>query len=159
MPQLWMTEGLDLDSPDTPFVLVRFDADEGTPARKVLDHLGSWAYEGERLLYIIPADGWIERRIEGSTLTIDLVTYPTLIEKAGVDPGSFTEKSALDASAVRLLRASFIVDPAEYAEADDATYVWTTAENTSLEQIKQDIEDENDAPLVFAPEPAPADNA
>ena len=130
MPQLWMTAGVDLEEPDTPFVLVRFDADEGTPARKVLDHISNWAYEGERLLYIIPADGWVERRLDGSTLTIDLVTFPGVIEKAGVDSSLFTERAALDPSAIRLLRASFTVDPAEYAKAYEATYVWTTADAT-----------------------------
>lgn len=155
MPQLWITRGLNPDVPDGLGVLVRFDPAEETPAAIILDHLADYAYDGDYRFYILATDAFIERRLEGSTLTLDLVTYPSKIERAGVDPTLFQQPAVQDASAVRILRAAFEVDPAEYAEAAEETYLWLSAEDASLEQIKEAIADEEDLPLVFAPAPAP----
>lgn len=148
MPRAWITNNLIPDYADMFFVLLQFDPGEGTPLNAVMNEFGSWGYEGEKSFDIAASDAWIERTLEGTTLLLDLVAYPALIESAGVDPTSFTERAQRDPDAIRLVRVACEVDPAEYAKAHQGTFVWTGPDGITLEQIRQAIE-QDEWPLSF----------
>lgn len=82
-------------------------------------------------------------------MILDLVTYPSIIEKAGVDPSFFPEHAKRDPDAVRIVRVACEVDPAEYAKAGEGTFVWTAPDGHTLEEIKERIEDDEEWPLSF----------
>lgn len=148
MPRAWITNDLISDYADLFFVLLQFDPGNGTAVEAVINELANYGYEGDKSQDIAASDGWIERSLEGTTLTLDLVTYPAIIERAGVDPGLFPERAKRDPDAVRIVRVACEVDPAEYAKAAEGTFVWTAPDGITLEEIRERIEDD-EWPLSF----------
>ena len=149
MPRAWITNNLIPDYADMFFVLLQLDPGDGTPVSAVFSELGSCGYEGDKSFDIAGTDAWMERTLEGTTLLLDLVAYPRLIEGAGVDPGLFTDRAQRDADAVRVVRVACEVDPAEYTKAHEGTFVWIATDGITLEQIRAAIEQDENWPLSF----------
>jgi hypothetical protein len=145
----WIVNNMITDYEDMYFVLLQFDPGEGTPASAVFNELGNCGYEGDKSFDIAATDAWVERTLQGTTLLLDLVAYPRIIEGAGLDPASFTERAQRDADALRVLRVACDVDPAEYAKAHEGTFIWTAPDGTSLEEIRASIEQDENWPLSF----------
>lgn len=145
MPRAWITNGLIPDYADMFFVLLQFDPGSGTPVNAVIDTILDYAYEFD----VSADDAWIERSLEGTTLLLDLVTHPVYIEKAGVDPSLFPERSKRDPDARRVVRVACEVDPAEYAKAHEGTFVWLAPDGTTLEEIRGCMVEDEEWPLSF----------
>lgn len=149
MPRAWITDNLIPDHADLFFVLLQFDPGNGTAVETVINDIGSYGYEGEQSQDIAASDAWIERSLDGTTLLLDLVTYPAIIERAGVDSSLFTEPAQRDPDAVRVVRVACEVDPAEYAKAQEGTFLWTAPDGITLEEIRERIEEHEEWPLSF----------
>jgi hypothetical protein len=149
MPRAWITNNLIPDYADLFFVLLQFDPGNGTAVNAVINELGNYGHEGEKSQDIAASDAWIERSLNGTTLLLDLVTYPAIIERAGVDSSSFTERARRDPDAVRVVRVACEVDPAEYAKAGEGTFLWTAPDGITLEEIRARIEEHEEWPLSF----------
>ncbi|MFL6073347.1 MAG: hypothetical protein ACJ73S_08140 [Mycobacteriales bacterium] len=130
MAEAWLCSGVDPDAPEDVLLVVVVDP-EGEPGERAVARLGLSAYEGETAFHLAPADGWAERRLDGDTLTVDVI----------------------GAGAVRLLRVAGTVDPAEYARAGPATVVWEAPAGTPAEQVIAGLRDQADLPLILAPGP------
>ena len=104
VPRAWIVNNMITDYEDMYVVLLQFDPGTGTPVSAVLNEFGNVGYEGDKSLDIAATDAWIERTLESTTLLLDLVAYPALIEGAGVDPALFTERAQRDPDAVRVVR-------------------------------------------------------
>jgi hypothetical protein len=156
MSTLWITEGLP-HAEGPRGLLITVDLDEATPAHAVLAQVRNYSYDDEEYSYICATDGWIQCRLDGSTLTADILTYPKYIEDAGVDPALFTESVAHDPLSRRILRVTGEVDPAQYAEvADDGIAVVFTKDVATREELQQRMADDSDWwTFIFAPHPAP----
>lgn len=154
MPRAWITNRLIPTHPDLFCVLVQFDPGSETPVSNVFYKITEYLYDFD----ISPGDAWIERSLEGTTLLLDLMTYPAMVEAAGVDLSLFPERSKRDPDAVRVVRVACEVDPAEYAKAYEGTFISTTPDGTTLEEIrelmaKDEEDDEYELPLSFAEHP------
>jgi hypothetical protein len=130
MAEAWLCSGVDPDTPDGVVLVVVVDP-EGDQGERAVSRLGLSAYEGDTAFHLARTDGWAERRLDGDTLTVDVV----------------------DGGAARLLRVTATVDPAEYARAAEVTVVWEAPSGTPAEQVIAALRDQADLPLVLAPGP------
>jgi hypothetical protein len=151
--KLLIANGLSYLAPehfDKWYVLLQLDPLQEMPWNKVVRYLSGFGYETDRALDVAETDAWVERHLVGSTLTVDLVTYPDIIEGADVDPDTFNQPSVRDPSARVVLRVSAEVDCTQYSQVEEhGTFLWWASEDIQLDQIKQEIADEVEWPLVF----------
>jgi hypothetical protein len=122
---------------------------QDTPSGAVLHQISLYGYETGQALDIVETDAWVERQLDGSTLTISIATYPRIIEETGINISTFPEQSKRDPNANIVLRVTADVNPIDYAKAGEATFHWWATDGTPLEQIKQEIADEINWPMVF----------
>ncbi|GAA3926937.1 hypothetical protein GCM10023085_05340 [Actinomadura viridis] len=116
MAELWLRTGLNPDDPDALVLAVVVNQD-GTPGERAAARLGSHGYEGDGCFTLVQTDGWAEHRLDGEVLTVDIVASPAVLEALGIGTAGFPERSAVDPDAVRLLRVSAQVVPADHERA------------------------------------------
>jgi hypothetical protein len=150
----WLRAGVDPDLPDEVMLIVVVDP-AGTAGERAVSSLGMSAYEGDGAFYLARTDGWVERRLDNRTLTVDVVAYPVVLDD-DIELAEFTERSAVDPAALRLLRVTATVDPVLYRSAVAGTVIWKAPAGSSVDQVLAAIQDQSDWPLLCAPPPTPA---
>ncbi|MEU5697084.1 hypothetical protein [Actinosynnema sp. NPDC020468] len=130
MATVVLTDGF--DSEGTAVVLVVDQ--EGTPQERAVAGLGARGYEGDECLYLVQTDGWVDRRVVGDVLTLDVVlageTGPTV-----------------------LLSVTTRVDPVAYARAGAETVVLVAAPGESAGSALDTALSGEEWPLIVAPAP------
>jgi hypothetical protein len=152
--QVWLRSGVDPDAPDEVVLMVVVDP-AGTPGERAVARLADYGYEGDGALYLVRTDGWVERRLDGRTLVIDVVAYPALLEGADLAGAGFPERSQVDPQAVRLLRLTTVVDPVEYAHAPEATAVLSAPAGSTPDGILAAVRAGDAWPVIYGPPPDP----
>ncbi|MFF5211175.1 hypothetical protein [Streptosporangium sp. NPDC000396] len=153
MPDIFFCPGADPVDRNVLTLVLRVDP-QGTPAERAVYALGMSAYEGDRVFYVLPTDAWAERRLEGDTLTVDIMTYTSWLGElvAGVaDPADFDPLPGPNPGECVLLRRSATVDPVEYARADGATLVFGAPADMPVEQVIAAMYAEEDWPIILGP--------
>jgi hypothetical protein len=156
MSTLWIAEGMPhAEGPRA--LLITIDLAGTTPGHKVLAEVRNYSYDEDEYSYISATDAWIQCRLDGSTLTADILTYPKYIEDAGFDLAHFPETVAHDPLSRRILRVTGEVNPAQYAEvANDGIAVVFTEDVASPEELQQRMTGDSDWWMfIFAPNPPP----
>ncbi|WP_406450112.1 hypothetical protein OG782_11990 [Streptomyces sp. NBC_00876] len=152
MAELVLCTGLDPDDPDAVTLVVTVA--EGRAADEdAVAGLGRYGYEGDGCLYLVQTDGWAERRLDGETLTVDIVAHPAVLKGLETAADLFPGRSAADPEALRLLRVSAQVSPAAYARATEITAVLTAPAGTPAEQIVAQARSGGNWPLILASQP------
>jgi len=138
------------DHPDARFQVVVVIDPAASVEERALAYLGSSAYEGDDAWYVLQTDAWVERRLDGDCLTLDVLAYPPCLDgfEGQMDP--VVSQSSIDPDAIRLLRVVGQVDPDAYSQAAPETLVMMGASATDALAALANGEDE---PLVFAPPP------
>jgi hypothetical protein len=132
MAEAWLRRGIDPDAPDDMHLVVAVDPN-GSPGERAVVELATRAAEGDGALFVAPADGWVQRRLDGDTLTVELY-------RGGTDPE-------------RLVRVETTVDPLDYAETGPSTLVFAAARGATSDEVVAAIQAEVDWPIVYAPRP------
>ena len=158
MTDLLVWPGVNPADPDGVDVVLVVDPD-GDQSERIVAEIGAWGHEGDGALFIIPGDAWIERRVEGATLTVDVYVYEHLLRQLKVDLSAYPVRALVDERAVRVLSHSKEVDVELYAEAEPATAVYGAPTGTTPEEVVAAIADEEDWPMIFAPPPSPEELA
>ena len=136
MAEAWLRRGIDLEAPEDMHLVVAVDPNGSAGERAVVE-LATRAYEGDGAFFVAPADGWVQRRRDGDTLTGELYAYA---RRGAGDPE-------------RLLQVVTRVDPAEYAEAGPSTLVFAAARGATPDEVVAAIHADVDWPSVYAPLP------
>ncbi|MBC6463286.1 hypothetical protein [Actinomadura sp. HBU206391] len=124
-----------------------------------MSRFGAHAYEGDRAFYVVQTDAWVERRLDGDTLTVDVVAHSAVLKRLGIEPAGFADRSRVDPYAVRLLRVVSAVDPALYARVPETTIVFAAPSGGPADKVVAALNAEADWPVIYAPPPAPRDVA
>ncbi|TDC77548.1 hypothetical protein [Streptomyces hainanensis] len=149
MARLIVRTGADPDEPHVPVVMLVVDP-EGSPGERAVARLGGHGYEGDGAFYLPRTDGWAERALGGGRLVVDVVVWPAVLPRIGVDAASFRRRSEVVPEAALVLRAVAEVDPAAYARAAPATAVFTAGPGRALDA---GFPAADDWPLLLAPPP------
>lgn len=152
MADLLVWPGVNPADPGGVVVVLVVDP-QGDAAEQIVAEIGAWGYEGDAALFIVPSDAWIERRVDGRTLTVDVYVYEYLLGQLNVDLTAYPVRALVDPRAVRVLSFSKDVDVELHAEADAATAVFSTPSGTSADEVIAAIADEEDWPMIFNPPP------
>jgi hypothetical protein len=135
--------GINPDDPDELVLAVVVDP-EGSAEERVVLALGelSCPDRATGVHHVPGTDAYADRRLADGEVTVDIVSYPQVLRDLGVR----TEfPPARDPGAVRVLRVTGMTS---HTTLPDATQVFTTP----LDEL---TDDENDAPFVLGPRPAP----
>lgn len=152
MAEVRLRTGVDPDAPEEPVVVVAVDP-LGPPGDRAVVRLGETCHEGDGVWYLARADGWAERRLDGTRLTVDVVCHRSVLARLEVELDDFDERSEVDPEAVRLLRLSTEVDPAEYARAPVATVVVAASGGGTVDEAVRVIVSGLEWPTVYGPPP------
>jgi hypothetical protein len=145
-----LRSGLNPDEPDRTYLVVVVDPSGQPGDRAVSQHFDS-AYEGDGAFHVLQSYGWVERHLDGDVLTVDVVTHPAVLKD--LDLSSFHGRSSVDAEAIRLVRTTVVVDPAEYARAPELTLVLSAPASASPDDIASILYNGEDWPHIYAPPP------
>jgi hypothetical protein len=132
--------GINPDDPDELVLAVVIDP-EASDGERALMALGDLCYPDDEtgVYYISATDAYADRRIADGEVTVDIVSFPAVLENVGVT----AEFPAHDAESVRLLR---VTGETEHGTLPAATLVFTTP----LEEL---TDNEDQRPFVLAPPP------
>jgi len=136
--------------PDARFQVVVVIDPAVSVEERALAYLGSSAHEGDAAWYVLQTDAWVERRLDGDCLTLDVLAYAPCLDgfEGQMDP--VVSRSSIDPDAIRLLRVVGQVDPDAYSQAAPETLVMM---GTSAAEALAALANGDDEPLVFAPPP------
>lgn len=139
-------------NPDEPEALYLLLVVNGSASieESVVEELGLSAVEGDDCFYFSQTDGWVERKIEGNHLTIDVCVYPKVLESINLDTSRFQERSPTNKDAIRLLRATTEVDESAMKSVGEVTLI---VAGESLHEAVAALIAREQVPIVFAPPP------
>ncbi|MGQ4432626.1 MULTISPECIES: hypothetical protein [unclassified Streptomyces] len=147
--RLYVRDGLSLDAPDAAFAVLVVPPD-GTPGERAMTEIGAHCYEGDAALYLVRTDGWAEQSFDASALVVRVAVRTVTLRRMDMDPGDFTERSAVDPEAVIVLTARTAADPDLPTRLAEATAMFTAAPDVSLDDL---LTSEDEWPVFLAPPP------
>ncbi len=143
MAELVVRAGVNPAEPDVPAVVVVVDP-EGTAGEQAVVRLGDYCYEGDEVLYFSQTDGWTVHSFDGGRLVVDVLVYPSVLERLEIDAEPFPGRSG---ELVSLLSVAGEVDAELYAQVDPGTAVFPVASGESLDAA---IASDEDWPILMA---------
>jgi hypothetical protein len=143
----WLRTGVDPQAPDAPLLVVVIDPAAG-PGERAVRNLLDHGYEGDGAFYLLPTDAWVERQLDGTTLTVRIVAPTDQLDELDIEDAGFAEPEPGDTV---LLERVTTVDPALYARTGPGTMVFASRRGTSPAEVVAAIHAADDWPLILGP--------